>query len=1275
MSDLTDKNKLNDTKKIKSSTKNLVLNELIQQQNQTNSQPIQTILTNTKKNINLYNKNIKFMHFFQKCLFKLSEHLNNLSIQKYIEPDDYTSKLTQLDEVLKKINDIELNQTNYFKKNTKLLLENNYPELFTLLKNIIITNGFPDLNIILSIISQNYFEDFNNYNEEFKDYINILNENFITLNIQIYQDENEKNKFKNLHNIESLDIPTIKHLLTSFLTKGKVLNEKIDGSSIILPFNNFIIVCHGLFKKDSLNLCKNSSIYQKKMNALIEDLEYVDVPKEFKDKYIEQISLRDFIVYPTRELAVSLKNDYQEYLLMKSKSLSFIIKDFIKSPPEKQRKTLILLLIGDDESKFNANMIFDLIKSQNITFQGQPLTDIIYKSFHWKIQKIFKVSLKSYEDSKKKIENLTINDIPYESRIAALKTSDFVKSKAMDKMKEINGSKENSNKAQQWLDGFLKIPFGVYREEPILKFFKLYQEKIENYIQILSTEIYDFESYIVDTNNINHKKYYDILSPVINEFYGTVNEKSENSYEQFIKYLNKILKELDDIDHDVFLKKTNSENYLSNILQNNNNNKILNSNINSPIKLNKVKSSDFEFVDIESPSLIEINDNRNFNFTNTNDSNIFYNLSKNLSFESQQILYNILFKKNIVNESTLEKSKDELNKFIELKEKILNSSNLTQDSIELLDNKLKELEELIVTRSFTENEQNNDSLEFEFQKFVYKNKKKIKNYVDEWNEFKLKKKNYLQQVENILDKCTYGQFEAKKQMKRLIAQWMNGNNAKGSCIGLQGPPGVGKTSLLKHGLSKCLVDEEGNPRPMIFIPIGGSSNGSFLEGHNYTYLGSTWGKIADALMEAKCMNPIIFIDELDKISKTEHGKEIASILTHITDETQNHEYFDRYFASVPIDLSRVLFVFSYNDKDNIDPILRDRIQEIKIKGLTKYEKIVICKNYILPEIYKNVGFGPDEIIFSNETLGHLIEDYTFEDGARKIKEILLNMVREINLEKINGNIEEFPFFVNDNFVKIFMEDKRKIKRKVIHDKPMVGLCNGLYAVSGSSGIGGITPMQMMKFLPTEKKLCIEKITGSCGEDMIESVNYAFTLALNLIPEDMLKKIMENPYSIHVHCGDSGQKSGPSAGAVLATTFVSLLTGIKIKNYFCATGECSIFGKVLAIGGLEAKLNGAIKAGCTVCCIPKENEEDLRLMIKKDQEEKTKMYRSESMKNFDLSPLVEHESFDYQLEENKVIYKDKLTVYIVDNIIDFMKVALVDNDIKWNTSFIMKDIEK
>ncbi len=1259
MSDNSDKNKILDTKKLKTSNKSILLNELIQNQS-LNQNLTQNPSLLSKKTLNSYNKNIRFMHFFQKCLFKLSEHLYHSNSNKFIEPDEYTQKLSQLDELLNKLNDIEQNQQNYFKKNTKITLENNFPELFTQLKNIILINGFPSLHLILSIIHLNYLEDNSYINEDYKDYINILNENFTTLQISVYQDENEKNKFKNLHNIESFEQPSVKHLLISSLTKSKSLIEKIDGASIILPFLNTIVVCHGLFKKDSLNLCKNSSIFQKKMTALIDDLEYIDAPKEFKDKYLEQISLRDYVIYPTRELASTTKTDYQDYLNMKSKSLSMIIKDFIKSPTERQRKTLILLLIGDDESKFNANMIFDLIKSQNITFQGQPLTDIIYKSFHWKIQKIFKVSLKSYEDSKKKIENLTISDIPYESRITALKSSDFVKSKAMEKLREINGSKENSTKAQQWLDGFLKIPFGTYREEPILKFFKLYREKLENFIQLLSTEIFDFESYILESKNINHKKHYDILSPIINEFYGTINEKSEYSYELFIRYLNNILKDLDNIDHDIFLKKTHSETKLSNLI-------------------NDTKDSNFEFVDIESPILDNnfINNihHIHFSFENSNDSTVFHNLSKNLSKESQMILYNLLFNKNNIDDSTLEKSKDELNKFIELKEKILNNSNPTQESIELLDKKLSELEELIVTRTFAQDEEKHDSTEFEFQKFVYKNKKKIRNYIDEWNDFKLKKKDYLKNIENTLDKCTYGQFEAKKQMKRLIAQWMNGDNAKGSCIGLQGPPGVGKTSLLKHGLSKCLVDEQGNPRPLIFIPIGGSSNGSFLEGHNYTYLGSTWGKIVDALMEAKCMNPIIFIDELDKISKTEHGKEIASILTHITDETQNHEYFDRYFASVPIDLSRVLFVFSYNDKDNIDPILRDRIQEIKIKGLSKYEKIVVCKNYILPEIYKNVGFGPDEIMFSNETLGHLIEDYTFEEGARRIKEILLNMVREINLEKINGNIHEFPLLINDDFIKTFMEDKRKIKRKVIHDKPMVGLCNGLYAVSGSSGIGGITPMQMMKFLPTEKKLSIEKITGSCGDDMIESVHYAFTLALNLIPENILKKVMENPYSIHVHCGDSGQKSGPSAGCVLATTFCSLLSGIPVKNYFCGTGECSLTGKVLCIGGIEAKLNGAIKAGCTVCCIPKENEEDLRLIIKKDQEEKTKMYRSESMKNFDLSPLVEHESFDYQLEENKVIYKDKLTVYIVDNIVDFMKVALVDNDIKWNNSFITKDLEK
>ena len=183
----------------------------------------------------------------------------------------------------------------------------------------------------------------------------------------------------------------------------------------------------------------------------------------------------------------------------------------------------------------------------------------------------------------------------------------------------------------------------------------------------------------------------------------------------------------------------------------------------------------------------------------------------------------------------------------------------------------------------------------------------------------------------------------------------------GYSFGFEGPPGVGKTSLANEGITKCLKDKDGNNRPFSFIAIGGSSNGSTLQGHNYTYVGSTWGKIVDILIESKCMNPIIFIDELDKVSNSENGKEIIGILTHLIDSTQNYKYQDKYFSGIDLNLSKALFVFSYNDPSKIDKILLDRIHRIKFKPLTLKEKIVISKNYILPKITRNLSMKP--IIF------------------------------------------------------------------------------------------------------------------------------------------------------------------------------------------------------------------------------------------------------------------------------------------------------------------------
>ena len=190
-------------------------------------------------------------------------------------------------------------------------------------------------------------------------------------------------------------------------------------------------------------------------------------------------------------------------------------------------------------------------------------------------------------------------------------------------------------------------------------------------------------------------------------------------------------------------------------------------------------------------------------------------------------------------------------------------------------------------------------------------------------------------ITKVLDKSVYGHTKAKRQIERVIGQWITGEQS-GYCFGFEGPPGVGKTSLARKGLSNCLKDKDGTTRPFSFIALGGSSNGSTLSGHNYTYVGSTWGRIVDILMEQKCMNPIIFIDELDKVSRTENGKEIIGILTHLIDPTQNEGFQDKYFNGIDIDMSKALFIFSYNDVSSIDRILLDRIHRIKFDHLNTF---------------------------------------------------------------------------------------------------------------------------------------------------------------------------------------------------------------------------------------------------------------------------------------------------------------------------------------------------
>ena len=412
------------------------------------------------------------------------------------------------------------------------------------------------------------------------------------------------------------------------------------------------------------------------------------------------------------------------------------------------------------------------------------------------------------------------------------------------------------------------------------------------------------------------------------------------------------------------------------------------------------------------------------------------------------------------------------------------------------------------------------------------------------------------------------------------------------------------TSLAKKGISKCLQDQDGKSRPFSFIAIGGSSNGSTLEGHNYTYVGSTWGKIVDVLMENKCMNPIIFIDELDKISKTEHGREIIGILTHLIDSTQNDSFQDKYFNGVDLDLSKVLFIFSYNDVDAIDKILLDRIHRIKFKHLSLEEKITITKNFILPELYKKVGFE-NVIFFDDDVLINIINNYTYEPGVRKLKEILFEIIGKINLKLLNNNFGEntsFPINITYEMVKNdYLKNRHEINIKNIISESDFGIINGLWA--NSLGQGGLLYIEVKKIISSS--LLELKLTGMQGDVMKESMNVAKTVAIEKYMNSCkIDKIVEEYKNIglHIHVPEGATpKDGPSAGAAIATAIYSILMNKKINNFFALTGEISLQGFVTEIGGLDLKILGGIKSGAKKFIYPKGNTKDFNEFYEKYKE--------------------------------------------------------------------------
>lgn len=253
---------------------------------------------------------------------------------------------------------------------------------------------------------------------------------------------------------------------------------------------------------------------------------------------------------------------------------------------------------------------------------------------------------------------------------------------------------------------------------------------------------------------------------------------------------------------------------------------------------------------------------------------------------------------------------------------------------------------------------------------------------------------FMSETSKIMDNAVYGLNDAKMQIMQMIGTWISNPSAVGNAIAIKGPPGTGKTTLVKEGVSKVLN------RPFSFIALGGSTDSSFLEGHSYTYEGSVWGKIVSILMESKCMNPVIYFDELDKVSDTPKGEEIIGILTHLIDTSQNSEFHDKYFSDIKFDLSKCLFIFSYNDESKINPILKDRMYKIETKGYNAKEKSIIARQHLLPSIQEQIGISDDDLIIPDEVLSYLIKNHTSQEkGVRTLKRCLEMIYTKMNLSR------------------------------------------------------------------------------------------------------------------------------------------------------------------------------------------------------------------------------------------------------------------------------------
>ena len=497
---------------------------------------------------------------------------------------------------------------------------------------------------------------------------------------------------------------------------------------------------------------------------------------------------------------------------------------------------------------------------------------------------------------------------------------------------------------------------------------------------------------------------------------------------------------------------------------------------------------------------------------------------------------------------------------------------------------------------------------------------------------KSKSKLFLNNIINKLNSKVYGHTESKEAIKELIGKWLKNPSSAGSAIGISGPPGIGKT-LLAKAIGEAL------DIPFVQISLGGQNDGELLHGHGYTYSGSQPGMIVKKMVEAGSSRCLMYFDELDKACKKNESNEIHNILIHITDPNTNNEFQDRFFQEITFPLNKVLFIFSYNNSDNIDNILMDRINKIEVKPFKLNDKKIILKTFLIKEMCELIGFEQNSVLINEEDMDFIINQYTNEPGVRELKRKLEKIFLKLNIdkiyntncfEKINEISKNKPIILNKSLIENYL-GKNNNHIQYINENNLVGVINGLYATD--SGQGGILPIQIFNnFINGDDKFTL-KLTGSQKRVMRESVITAFTSAIHCITPSIREAYFhKNLHGFHIHAPSSAAtpKDGPSGGGAFACAFVSRILNKKIKNNIAITGEIELTGKVSKIGGLQYKLVGAKKAGIKLVLVPIENKEDVTQIEKEYNELFDENFKVILVDN--LTQILEHVLIDFDPTE-------------------------------------------